>query len=106
MKILITAGKSAKALKLIKLFPEDSIVLADYGEMPSFPSKAYRFISLGIQNDEIIAHNLLSCCLDESADAILPLNEIELKEVQKSKILFEEFNISIITTPDLPNINF
>ncbi|MGY4384082.1 hypothetical protein ACVWYN_001108 [Pedobacter sp. UYP24] len=100
MKILITAGKSAKALKLIKFFPEDSIVLADYGEMPSFPSKAYRFISLGVQNNDIIAHNLLTCCLDEAADAILPLNAIELQEVQKSKILFEEFNIKIISSPE------
>ncbi|MHA4895271.1 hypothetical protein ACXZ1K_11000 [Pedobacter sp. PWIIR3] len=99
MKILITGGKSAQALKLIKQFPEDTIVLADYGEVPSFPSAAYRFISLGVQNDDIIAHNLLSSCLDELVDAILPVNQIEFQEVQKSKVLFEEFNIDIITAP-------
>lgn len=100
MKILITGGKSAPALKLIRQFPNDTIILADYGEMPLFPSGTYRFISLGIRNNEVLAHNLLTFCLDESADAIIPLDHLELEEVQKSKVLFEEFNISIITAAD------
>ncbi|ETZ23543.1 hypothetical protein [Pedobacter sp. V48] len=96
MKILITGGKSAQSLKLIKTFADDNIVLADYGDMPSFPSARYYFISLGARNDEIIAHNLLNHCLNEGVDAVLPLHEFEIADILKSKVLFEEFNIHVL----------
>jgi hypothetical protein len=97
LKILITAGKSIQALKLVKAYPEDQVILADYGEMPSFPSATYRFISLGVQNAEVVAHNLLTICLDEAVDAIVPLHRFEADELLKSKVLFEEYNIRVIT---------
>jgi hypothetical protein len=97
LKILITGGKSIQALKLVKAYPNDQVVLADYGEMPSFPSTTYRFISLGAQNNEVIAHNLLTICLDEAIDAIIPLHRFEADEVLKSSVLFQEFNIKVIT---------
>ena len=97
MKILITGGKSIQALKLVKAYSNDQVVLADYGEMPSFPSATYLFISLGAQNNEVIAHNLLTICLDEGIDAIVPLHQFEANEVLKSAVLFEEFNIAVIT---------
>ncbi len=96
MKILITGGKSAQSLKLIKTFADDNIVLADYGDVPSFPSARYYFISLGQRNDEIIAHNLLNHCLNEGVDAVLPLHEFEVNEISKSQVLFEEFNIKVL----------
>ncbi len=97
MTILITGGKTAYALNQAKRFTGDQIVLADYGEMPSFPSATYKFISLGDRNDEIIAHNLLSHCLDQGASAILAVNAFELEELLRSSVLFEEFNITILT---------
>ena len=96
MKILITGGKSAQSLKLLKAYEQDTIILADYGDMPSFPSKHYQFLSLGERNDDTIAHNLLNHCLDEEADAIIPLHAFELEEVAKSVVLFEEFNIRVL----------
>lgn len=96
MKILITGGKSAQSLKLVKTFADDNIVLADYGDMPSIPSARYYFISLGERNDEIIAHNLLNHCLNEGVDAVLPLHEFEIADIAKSKVLFEEFNIQVL----------
>lgn len=101
MRILITGGKSAQALKQAKQFTSDSIILADYGEMPSFPSATYKFISLGERNDDIIAHNLLSHCLNEGADAVLALNDFEMDELLKSSILFKEFNIDILPATDM-----
>ena len=97
MTILITGGKSAHALKQAKRFSGDKIILADYGEMPSFPSATYKFLSLGERNDDIIAHNLLNHCLNEAADAVLALNVFELEELLKSSVLFKEFNIDILT---------
>lgn len=97
MTILITGGKSANALKQAKRFAGENIILADYGEMPSFPSATYKFLTLGERNDDIIAHNLLSHCLDQAADAVLALNDFELEELLKSSVLFKEFNIEILT---------
>ncbi|WP_316815306.1 hypothetical protein [Pedobacter nyackensis] len=96
MRILITGGKSAQAIKLANQFENDSIVLADYGDMPSFPSAKYKFLSLGERNDDIIAHNLLNHCLNEGADAILALQPFEMVELLKSAVLFNEFNIEIL----------
>ncbi|ACU05209.1 hypothetical protein [Pedobacter heparinus] len=96
MKILITGGVSAQALKMLTAFADDAIVLADYGDVPLFPTAKYQFISLGERNDDIIAHNLLNHCLNEAADAILPLYAFEIAEIAKSTVLFEEFNIRVL----------
>lgn len=97
MKILITGGKSIQALKLVDKFVDDIVVLADYGEAPSFPSTRYSFISLGERNDDVIAHNLLNHCLNENVEAILPINAFEEEELMKSEILFKEFGIDLLT---------
>ncbi len=103
MKILITGGKSAGTLKLLRAFEGHEIILADYGDTPSFPSAAYTFIALGEANDTI-AHNLLNLCLDHGADCLLPLHEHEVLQVSKSMVLFEEFNITVLLPSmlDLP----
>lgn len=100
---MITGGKSIQALKLVAEFPNDTIVLADYGDAPSFPSTKYHFISLGEKNDDIIAHNLLNHCLNEGVAAIMPLHISELEEVTKSAVLFEEFDVQVLT-PDAEKI--
>lgn len=101
MRILITGGKSAQALKQANRFINDRVILADYGDMPSFPSATYTFLSLGERNDDIIAHNLLNHCLNEGVDAILALADFEMAELMKSAVLFAEFNIEILTPEKL-----
>lgn len=95
MKILITGGKSAQSLKAVNAYPEAQIVLADYGEVPSFPSARYQFISLGGRNDDVVAHHLLTVCLDYDVNALLPLHQFEVNEIIKSETLFQEFNIQV-----------
>jgi hypothetical protein len=95
LKILITGGKSATTLKLLKAYQGDEIVLADYGDIPSFSSANYKFITLGEVNDAI-AHNILNICLDYGIDAILPVHEFEINPIAKAKVLFEEFNIQVL----------
>lgn len=96
MKILITGGRSSIALKLLKAFTADEIVLADYGEVPSFSSTAYRLISLGAKNEDTLAHTLLNYCLDENVEAILPLHHFEVEAVAKAAVLFKEFDIEVL----------
>jgi hypothetical protein len=97
---LITGGKSSQALKLLKAFTGSQVLLADYGERPSFSSAQYQFVSLGEKNEDTIAHNLLNACLDQAAERLLPLYTFELEAVVKSAVLFEEFNIHVLL-PDL-----
>lgn len=96
MKILITGGKSARALKMLNQYSGDEVLLADYGEVPSFSSAKYRFLSLGERNDDILAHHLLTFCLDQGVEAILPVYDFEAAEITKSIVLFEEFNIQVL----------
>ena len=100
MKVLITGGRSALALKMLKAFTQHQVVLADYGEMPNSP----RFISLGEKNEDTIAHTLLSNCLDQVIDMILPLHNFEISPLSKAKVLFDEFNVEILL-PNDGNLN-
>ena len=96
MKILITGGKTATALKLIKAFDGCEILLADYGDMPVINPNAYSFASLGTWNADVLAHNLLTKCLDYGADVLLPLYEAEIAAVSKSLVLFSEFDLKVL----------
>ncbi|ALL05128.1 hypothetical protein AQ505_06245 [Pedobacter sp. PACM 27299] len=104
MKILITGGKSASALKLLKAFANQPILLADYGDMPAFSSAAYQMHSLGTRNDDTTAHTLLNNCLDENVEMLLPIHDFEIEAVAKSMVLFEEFGIEVLLPQpaDLP----
>ncbi|WP_222536264.1 hypothetical protein [Pedobacter polysacchareus] len=96
MKILITGGKSASALKLLKAFANQHILLADYGDMPALSSTAYQMHSLGTRNDDTTAHTLLNNCLDENVEMLLPIHDFEIEAVAKSIVLFEEFGIEVL----------
>lgn len=104
MKILITGGKTATSLKLTKAFGDASIILGDYGDVPSIKVNAYDFASLGPWNVEVLAHNLLTKCLDYSVDVLLPLYEAEISAVSKSIILFEEFGLKVLL-PENPQLS-
>jgi hypothetical protein len=99
LKILLTGGKSAVALKLLKAFTNHKVVLADYGDVPLFATKDYEIISLGIKNEDVLAHTILNNCLNEGVDAILPIHSFEMEALAKAEVLFSEFNISLL----LPN---
>lgn len=103
MKILITGGKTATALKLIKAFNHDEILLGDYGDMPKISTSSYAFAELGQWNADVLAHNLLTKCLDKGVDMLLPLYEAEIEALSKSLVLFEEFGLKVLL-PKNPEI--
>ena len=96
MKILITGGNNAKALKLMKAFPNHFILLADYGEVPHIIADKYAFASLGVLNKDSIAHILLNFCITESIDSIIPLHHYEVEPLAKSAVLFAEYGIQLL----------
>ncbi|TCD26245.1 hypothetical protein EZ456_14635 [Pedobacter psychrodurus] len=99
MKILITGGNNAKALKLMKAFPSHFVLLADYGDVPGIITENYAFSSLGLLNKDSIAHILLNFCITEAIDCIIPLHHYELEPLAKSAVLFGEYGIQVL----LPN---
>lgn len=101
MKILITGAKSSVALKLLKAFNSHQLVLADYGEVPSFAIQQYQLISLGIKNEDILAHNLLNYCLNEGVTSVLPIYNFEIEALAKAEVLFSEFDIDLL----LPHVS-
>ncbi len=105
MKILITGGNSATTLKLLKALEGHEIILADYGDIPSFTSGSYTFISLGEVNDTI-AHNILNVCLDHGIDMVLPVHIFEINPLAKSEVLFEEFNIKVLLPVQTEILNY
>jgi hypothetical protein len=96
LKILITGGKTATAFKLLKAFDGHEVILADYGDVPSISSLDYQFLSLGEANLDTVAHHLLSTCLDNEIDALLPLHQFAVEPLIKAGILFKEFNVDLI----------
>lgn len=96
MKILITGGKTATALKLVKAFEGSEVVLGDYGDMPSIATNTYSFVELGGWNADVLAHNLLTKCLDYGVDILVPLYEAEIAALAKSLLLFEEFGLNVL----------
>lgn len=96
MKILITGGNHAKALKLLKAFPNHFILFADYGEVPGISAVNYAFSSLGELNKDSIAHILLNFCITESIDSIIPLHDFEVEPIAKSAVLFGEYGIDVL----------
>lgn len=96
MKILITGGKTVTALKLTKAFEGSEVVLGDYGDIPRFATNAYSFVALGVWNADVLAHNLLTKCLDYGVDMLVPLYEAEINALAKSLVLFEEFGLNVL----------
>lgn len=100
MKILISAGKSAKAFKVKNLLNSHELFLVDYGDMPDFVGSDSKFVSLGQRNEETLAHTILTMCLDMGVEACLPLNKEEIHACSEAKLLFEEFGIALLV-PEL-----
>jgi len=96
LKILITGGNHARALKLLKAFPSHFILFGDYDDVPGMSTSNYAFASLGKLNTDSIAHILLNFCITESIDSIIPLNDFELEPLAKSAVLFEEYGIDVL----------
>lgn len=101
MKILITGAKTATALKLIKAFGQYEVLLGDYGDLPNITTNTYSFVELGDWKADVLAHNLLTKCLDYQVDVLLPIYASEVVALVKSIVLFEEFGIKVLLPDEL-----
>lgn len=80
----------------MKAFPNHFVLLADYGEVAAIATEKYAFTSLGVLNQDSIAHILLNFCITEGVDCIIPLHQYEVEPIAKSAVLFSEYGIQVL----------
>jgi hypothetical protein len=95
MPALITGASNAAAFRLARLFAKEDLVFGSNEQLPNFST--FKFITIPLATSTSFCHELLKICLDNQINQIFPLLKNEIIELGSSKILFEEFNIKIIT---------
>ncbi|HEY8928768.1 MAG TPA: hypothetical protein VIM55_06240 [Mucilaginibacter sp.] len=91
MKILITSATSAEAHKLKNQFPEDTVILGDYRELPVF----MQLVKLPGPASMSYAHEMLTLCLDNGIEKVYALQDEEYEGLFKAEQLFNEYGINI-----------
>src|SRR5690606_15912141 len=94
--LLITFGTSALAQRLSTLLQNDYVIhFATSAEIPLFLNAKFRSIPKG--DNPTYAHELLKICLDQQIHILLPIGLLEIRAIAEAKVLFEEYNIQVLT---------
>ncbi|KKO90873.1 hypothetical protein AAW12_13060 [Sphingobacterium sp. Ag1] len=99
-KILITFGTRPLAMRIAKRLGADfEILYASSEDIPELllASGKYTKIPKGLL--PTFAHEILKLSLDQEVDYLLPLGGFELEPLSTAKVLFEEYQISVLV-PD------
>ena len=101
--ILITSGTSAFTQRVAELFPKSNIIFADSKPIPSLFLTNGKYIVIPSPQKASFVHEMLALCLDLSIHKLLPLNEEELIPLAKNRLLFEEYEITVLV-PDVESL--
>ncbi|KGE15223.1 hypothetical protein [Sphingobacterium deserti] len=95
-KLLITYGTRPFAQRLGKILSSKfACHYASCEQIPTILLKGdYRQIPTGL--NPTFAHELLKLCLDEGFTRVLPLGKGELQPINETRVLFEEYGITIL----------
>lgn len=99
-KILITFGTRPLAMRIAKkLSGSFEVLYASSEEIPALLLKSgnYAVIPKGLL--PTFAHEVLKLSLDQQVDYVLPLGGFELEPLAEAKVLFDEYQISVLV-PD------
>jgi len=97
VNILITAANSALAYKLKNQLNRDDVVMGDHMDLPDFMLKPGKMIRLPDPKSVSYTHEMLTLCLNMGIEAIYLFREPETQLLLKAEILFNEYNIKILT---------
>jgi hypothetical protein len=99
-KILITFGTRPLAMRIAKkLSNRFEVLYASSEEIPELLLKSGNYVSIPKGLLPTFAHELLKLSLDQQVDYVLPLGGFELEPLAEAKVLFEEYQISVLV-PD------
>lgn len=101
--ILITYGTRPLAQRAGKIAQQlHHTLFATCEEIPSIFASTYHKIPHGA--NPVFAHELLKLCLDQGVDYILPMEPSECTTLADTRVLFEEYGISVLLPTDFNNI--
>ncbi|MDM1294921.1 hypothetical protein HX021_11575 [Sphingobacterium sp. N143] len=99
-KILITFGTRPLAMRIAKKLSDHFEVLyASSEEIPDLLLKSANYVKIPKGLLPTYAHEILKLSLDRQVDYVLPLGGFELSPLAEAKVLFEEYQISVLV-PD------
>ncbi len=99
-KILITFGTRPLAMRIAKKLGADfEILYASSEEIPELLLKSGNYAPIPKGLLPTFAHEVLKLSLDQQIDYVLPLGGFELEALSEAKVLFEEYQISVLA-PD------
>jgi len=99
-KILITFGTRPLAMRIAKKLGADfEILYASSEEIPELLLKSGNYAPIPKGLLPTFAHEVLKLSLDRQIDYVLPLGGFELEALSEAKVLFEEYQISVLV-PD------
>lgn len=96
-KILITFGTRPLAMRIAKkLTGNFDIVYASSEAIPELLLKSGNYSKIPAGLLPTYAHELLKLSLDQQVDYVLPLGMAEWAPLSEAKVLFEEYQISVL----------
>jgi hypothetical protein len=94
MPALITAGLSQQAYRLQRILNSQDVIYADISALPFIPGR--RGLIIPSYHSMSFTHEILKICLDHRIDRVFPLVYGEITELSKARLLFSEYNISLV----------
>jgi hypothetical protein len=99
-KILITFGTRPLAMRIArKLSGSFEVLYASSEEIPELLLKSGNYTAIPKGLLPTFAHEVLKLSLDKQVDYVLPLGGFELEPLAEAKVLFDEYQISVLV-PD------
>ena len=98
MPDLITAALSQQAYRLHRTLNNSDTVFADISELPFIPGR--EGIVIPSYHSMSFTHEILKICLDYHISRVFPLVFGEIAELSKARMLFSEYDISLIIPSD------
>lgn len=84
MRVLITTAKHRASFQLASLLTDDEILFGNH------------FLDFPIADSNSTAHQILTFCLDHDIKKVFPLSFLEIADLRKSLVLFDEFGIEVM----------
>lgn len=101
--ILITAGTTSLAFKVKNILSDNfHVSLGTKEEIPSIIKNQY--ITLAKESSNSYINELLKIALDNNINYLLPLSSSEAIVLSQNKVLFEEYDITILI-PEFNELN-
>lgn len=107
-RILLTCGTESFTQRVSSAFkqadPEISLFFASSEEFPEVLKNTGKYFSLPAVDSDVFVHELLKLCLYLEIDYLIPLDSREVENLNKQRILFEEYGMEVFIPHSLKDV--